>query len=451
MNKFLIAATCVGGLAVTFVTMQNFGERHTFTFYNPTSLSEPQIQPTSAPANEFAAEDWPQWRGVNRDGKSPATDLLEMWPENGPTLLWSSKGLGKGMSTVSVARDQLFTLGEIDGQVQLIARRADSGEPLWATQFDTDGEPTGTPCVYDDYVYAVSYKGKLVCAERGTGNVVWTKDFVADFGGKVPTWGYCESPLIDGRMLICTPGAEDALVVALDRMTGKTAWKCPTPPEMKGQGHDGAGYSSVVVSHGAGVRHYVQLVGQGVIGISPADGSSLWGYTRIANGVASIPTPIVHGDYVFASSGYGAGAALLQLSKTKAGIEAREIYFLAGNKLQNHHGGMILVDDHIYLGHGQNNGLPACIEMVTGKIKWGPVRGPGAESAAITYADGHLYFRYQNGVMALIEATPDAYKLKASFKLPSHLGNSWPHPVIAHGRLYLRDQDVLLCYDLRHR
>jgi outer membrane protein assembly factor BamB len=280
---------------------------------------------------------------------------------------------------------------------------------------------------------------------------MWKKSFTTDFGGQAPNWGYSESPLVDGDVVVCTPGADEALVVALDKSTGETLWRTKAPDEMQSNGHGGAGYSSIVIGHGAGIRQYVQLVGNGVIGISTADGSPLWGYDRIANGVANIPTPIVHEDYVFASTGYGAGAALLRLEPTASGVKVNEVYFHPGNKVQNHHGGMVLVDGHVYLGHGHNQGRPMCIELLTGKIKWGPVRGPGTDSAAVLYADGHLYFRYQNAVMALIEATPEAYRLKASFTLPSHLDNSWPHPVISDGRLYLRDQDVLLCYDLSAR
>jgi outer membrane protein assembly factor BamB len=249
--------------------------------------------------------------------------------------------------------------------------------------------------------------------------------------------------------VLCTPGSDDALIVALNKSTGETIWKTAAPPEMQDRGHDGAGYSSIVIGNGAGIRQYVQLVGHGVIGVSTADGKPLWGYDRIANDVANIPTPIVHEDYVFTATGYGAGSALLRLERTATGVKVNEVYFHPGNKMQNHHGGMVLVDGHIYLGHGHNQGQPMCVELMTGKVKWGPVRGPGRESAAVLYADGNLYYRYQDAVLALIEATPEAYRLKASFKLPSHLDNSWPHPVIANGRLYLRDQDVLLCYDVR--
>jgi outer membrane protein assembly factor BamB len=194
----------------------------------------------------------------------------------------------------------------------------------------------------------------------------------------------------------------------------------------------------------------VQLVGRGLIGVSADNGQLLWRYDRIANSTANIPTPIVSGDYVFCSTGYGTGAALLRLSQAGGGVRAVEQYFLDAGTLQNHHGGMVLVDDHIYGGQGHNNGFPICVEMKTGRVKWGGnTRGPGTGSAAVLYADGNLYFRYQNGIMALIEATPERYNLKSSFRLASVRAESWPHPVIADGRLYLRDQEVLMCYDVK--
>jgi outer membrane protein assembly factor BamB len=341
-------------------------------------------------------------------------------------------------------------MGKRDGQgVCLIALSAENGAEIWSTPLDADGEPNGTPTADGAHLFAITYHGVLVCAESATGRVVWRKSFVADFGGREPQWGYSESPLVDGNVVACTPGAEQALIVALDKATGDTMWTAAAPSEMRGRGHGGAGYSSIVVGQGAGIRQYVQLVGDGVIGVAVADGTPLWGYNRIANGVANIPTPIVQGDYVLASSGYGAGTALLRLEPSDGGVKVHEVYFHPGNKMQNHHGGMVLVDGYVYLGHGHNQGLPMCVEFLTGRVAWGPVRGPGTDSAAVIYADGHLYFRYQNAVMALLEATPEAYRLKASFRLPSHLDNSWPHPVVANGHLYLRDQDVLMCYDLR--
>jgi len=222
------------------------------------------------------------------------------------------------------------------------------------------------------------------------------------------------------------------------------------PPMPGPAGQDGAGYSSVVVSRAAGVKQYVQLVGRGVIGVDAETGKFLWGYNRVANTTANIPTPIVSGDLVFCSSGYSdGGSALLRLTGSRGKVNVREIWYKPAKDLQNHHGGMILIGDHVYMGHGHNNGFPVCFDLKTGKDVWRPGRGPGTGSAAAVYADGHLYFRYENGTMALIEATPKKYELKGKFDIAINNGQSWAHPVVFDGRLYLRDQDEIICYDIR--
>lgn len=264
-------------------------------------------------------------------------------------------------------------------------------------------------------------------------------------------WGFSESPLIDGDRLLCTPGGRDAMIVALDKKTGSAIWKAALPASVGNRGKDGAGYSSIVVSKAAGIKQYVQLVGRGVIGVAADDGRVLWTYNRIANDTANIPTPIADGDYVFCSSGYHTGAALLRLHKDGQGVKAEEEYFLDPQVMQNHHGGMVLLNGYIYCGSGHNQGFPICIEMRTGRVAWKPGRGPGQESAAIAYADGNLYFRYQDGTMALIQASPKKFVLKSKFMPVSHRAEGWPHPAIAEGRLYLRDQDVLMAYDIREK
>jgi outer membrane protein assembly factor BamB len=253
---------------------------------------------------------------------------------------------------------------------------------------------------------------------------------------------------VDGDRLICTPGGSKAAVVALDKETGSEMWRARLP-SLGGGGKDGAAYSSIVISEGAGVRQYVQLMGRGLVGVRADDGRFLWSYTRVANKTANIPTPIVKGDYVFASTGYQTGSVLLKLRRSSKGVEADEVYFLNSGTLQNHHGGMVLVGDYLYGGHGHKAGFPVCVEFLTGRVVWNGGRGPGSGSAAVVYADGELYFRYENGVMALIDATPDGYRLKGAFEIPGVEKPSWPHPVVVDGRLYLREQDALLCYDVR--
>ena len=403
-------------------------------------------------ADELAApksSDWNQWRGPNRDGISPEKGLLQRWPKAGPKLIYQSKGLGGGYSSVVYSNGRLFTMGNFGGQANLVAVDAANGDVLWKTPMGS-GEPNCTPTVDGDRVYALSRVGDLVCANVTKGKILWRVNFQRDFGGRMMSgWGYSESPLVDGNRLIITPGSKTAAMAALNKMNGNVIWKAAMPPNTGNRGRDGAGYSSIVISNAARTKQYVQLTGRGVISVDARSGKLLWGYNRVANGTANIPTPIVKGDHVFASSGYGTGAALLKIVKRGRRVIAQEVYFLPASTFQNHHGGMILFGKHIYTGHGHNKGFPLCIEMLTGKVVWGPKRGPGGGSAAIALADGQLYFRYQNGIMALISATPRGYQLSGSFKLASKRGQSWPHPCISDGRLFIRDQDVLLCYDLR--
>jgi outer membrane protein assembly factor BamB len=396
-----------------------------------------------------ATAEWPEWRGPHRDGVSTEKGLLKSWDKGGPPLLWKATGLGGGFSSVAISGGKIFTLGEKKGGAHLVVLDLATQKQLWTTPVG-GGEPNSTPTVDGDLVFALGRDGDLVCARTASGEMVWKKNFGKDFGGKMMSgWGYSESPLVDGENVIVTPGARDAMIVALAKQSGDAIWKAAVPADLGQRGQDGAGYSSIVVSEACGVRQYIQLVGRGVISIRAKDGKFLWGYNKIANDTANIPTPIVKGDFVFTSTGYGAGAALLKVVPDGDGVKTEEVYFLSSSHMQNHHGGMVLVGNHIYAGHGHGEGFPLCIDMMTGKVAWKPGRGPGEGSAALVYADGNLYFRYENGTMALIEASPEKYVLLGSFEIASRLGKSWPHPAIAGGRLFLRDQDVLLCYDVK--
>jgi outer membrane protein assembly factor BamB len=405
------------------------------------------------------ATDWPQWRGPERNGKSPDRGLMDRWPEGGPPLVYRVSGLGTGYSSLAVVDDRIYTLGDLEDGQNVLALDRETGKRLWATRIgppwkDKYGGPRSTPTVDGDRLYALGTEGELVCLETAGGSVVWKRSLPEDFGGRVMSirgtnWKFAESPLVDGDRLVVTPGARDATMVALDKRTGEEIWRTKIS-ELGPAGADGAAYSSIVVSQGGGVRQYVQLMGRGAIGVDAKSGKLLWGYNRVANEVANIATPIVDGDHVFVSTGYGTGAALLRLKGDgDGGVDVEEVYFLDGQTLQNHHGGLILDDGHIYTGTGHNKGFPICVEMASGKVAWGPVRNDGQDSAAVTYADDKLFFRYQNGLMVLIEASPEGYYEKGSFLIPDVHQFSWSHPVVAGGRLYLREQDNLFCYDVR--
>lgn len=399
-------------------------------------------------------EDWPQWRGPARDGRAPALTSEMDWVTNPPRLLWTAEGTGRGYASVSVVGERIFTTGDRpDGQYVVALNRA-NGDLLWARKL-TDKRPRHgfsgsrcTPAVDENRLYAVTSNGSIACLDAESGLVHWQRDF-KDWGGFVMSnWGFSESPLVDGPLVLCTPGGTDAVVVALDKLTGKQVWATPAPPAT-GAGKDGAGYASLVISQAAGVKQYVTLVGRGVIGIRASDGGLLWTYNRVANSTANIPTPICHGDYVFCSSGYGAGAALLHLTADGGGVTATEKYFLPGTRFQNHHGGMVLINSHVYGGHGQNKGLPVCIDLVTGEIRWGgKVRGVGGGSAAVTAVGENLIFRYETGELGLLRATPDGYELNGAMNPEFQQGKSWAHPVICGGKMFLREQDRLMCYQL---
>ncbi|MHC4298771.1 MAG: outer membrane protein assembly factor BamB family protein, partial [Planctomycetota bacterium] len=433
----------------------------------PEKYAPPPVKPQArfdpAEADEqapgpVAGGDWLGFHGPARDAICRETGLLNEWPEDGPKLLWKLEGLGNGLSAVSIAGGRLFTMGDRpceDGKTMqcVLAYNVRTQELLWATPIGpphASGQkgPRCTPTISGRFVYSLGTEGDLVCLDAASGTVCWHRNLAADFGGRVMNvWKYSESPLIDGEKVICTPGGDKAMVAALDKMTGETLWTSTTP-SLGEKGLDGAAYSSAVIAEVDGVRQYVQLVGRGVIGVDAKTGKFLWGYNKIANNVANIPTPVVRGPYVFTSTAYSTGAALLKIVRQGEGFEAREVYFISHKDFQNHHGGVVLVGDYIYAGHGSNRGDPACIEFGTGKVVW-KERAPALGSAGVLYADGHVLFRYDRGDVVLVEATPEEFRVKGRFKAVRGKGPAWPHPVIHNGRLYLRHGDILACYDVR--
>ena len=405
------------------------------------------------------SKDWPQWRGPHRDGVSTEQNLLKEWPEKGPELLWNSKvvnggqSVGDGLSSISVADGKIYTMGDRDDEGFVFCLDEKTGKHIWATHITPANTvqhpgPRCIPTVDGNRVYVLSVHGTLVCLDSAKGNILWKKDFKKDFKGQMMSgWGYSESPLIDGEKLVCTPGGDEAALVALNKLTGEVIWKAP----IKGSG--GASYSSIVIANVGGIRQYIMLLGKekGLVGVNAANGKFLWNYNRAAGGMAQIPTAVVKGDLVFTSTGYGGGAAILQMVPEGDGIKVKELHRMDAKTLQVHVGGMVLVKDKIYGGHGQNDGKLFCLDLMTGKLVWGPVRGAGSGDADLVYADGNLYVRYKDNVMALVEATPDGYKLKSKFQLPGNLGTGWPHPVVVHGRLYIRGPDQILCYDIKQK
>lgn len=397
---------------------------------------------------------WPTFRGPERTAVSSDTDLLTKWPEGGPKLLWESAGAGRGYSSLAIADGKIYTLGDApstaeDQDEYLLCFDLTDGKPIWKLKTGeawNSGKPTwqssrSTPTVDGDRVYVLTPFGVLVCAST-SGTEIWRKDLKKEFAGeKADSWGYSESVLIDGDKVVCTPGGPDNTMVALDKNTGEKIWSCQRPEDR------GAGHASIATADIGGVKVYLTTTGSGAMGVRARDGKLLWEYD-IDRTTAVIPSPIVRDDLVFFVAGYKRGGALVRQKSVGDGeVEIEEIYPLNPD-LANKHGGVVLIGDHLY-GDSDDRGIPYCAELMTGKVIW-KHRGSGHDSAAIAAADGHLYVRYADGTMTLVKANPQKFEEVGNFTIPDSGDRpSWSHPVIFDGKLYLREGDKLLCYDVK--
>jgi outer membrane protein assembly factor BamB len=395
--------------------------------------------------------DWPQWRGPGRDGISRETGLLAQWPDGGPKLLWQQTDLGDGYSTPSVVGDRIYVLGSQGNDNEYVeARNVSDGKRVWSTRLGKVGNPEqkppypgsrSTPTIDGDRLYALGSDGDLVCLDLASGSLRWHKHLRNDFGGKYGEWAYSESPLIDGDVLVCTPGGEQATMLALNKTSGEVIWKSPIP------GGDEAAYASVVVLGEGPHKQYVQFLQNGVVGVDAVTGKFLWRYEKTAKGSpANIPTPVAHDRFVYTASNRG-GAGLVSLESSPSGVEAKEVYF--SQELPKVIGGAVKVGDQLYGAGGQ--GL-MCVDFATGDVKW---RDRSIGAASVLFADGRLYQHGENGEVALVEATPEAYREVGRFTPANRpeigKSKSWAYPVVANGRLYIRVANALWCYDIARR
>ncbi|MEQ1827327.1 MAG: PQQ-binding-like beta-propeller repeat protein [Pirellula sp.] len=415
------------------------------------------------------ADDWVQWRGPDRTGLSKETGLAQLWPEKGPAVVWNVDHIGQGYSTVSVRGDRLFTQGNIDGQGFVLCLSTQTGAVIWKTHPPTETEEyqhgkgngaRGTPTLDGDLLFTIGGGGDLTCLKADSGSVVWSKHLVKDFGGSRPGWGFSESPLVDGEKLIVTPGGLEGCVVTLNKQNGDVIWRSKDAPDF-------AHYSSAIVFESNGVRQVLQFTGGSggrggrrrnnsepvepktsenvvpprIISLDSQTGRLLWSYDKSANGTANVATPIFHKDKVFSSSAYGTGGGLVKLAKNSQGFTSEQVYF--ETKMANHHGGIVLVDGYLY---GFGSGGLICMNFETGEIAW---QARSVSKGSIFYADGFLYCYGEKNEMALVAANPKEYIEKGRFEVPSGDQPTWAHPVVANGRMYLRDMQRLTCYDVK--
>jgi outer membrane protein assembly factor BamB len=399
-------------------------------------------------AASFAA-DWPQWRGPDRTAVSKETGLLKSWPAEGLTVVWKAEGLGGGNSTPTIAAGRVYGMAYRGDDEVVWCVDDKNGKEIWHTKIAQanynigrqaqDGSG-GSATVDGDRIYVAGTSGDLVCLNSSDGKVRWQKSMTSEFGGRVPQWGYAESPLVDGEKVIATPGGSSATIVALNKMTGDTIWKSQVPSG------NGAHYASCIAADVTGKRQYIQFLAGGVVGVNASDGKFLWQYAGPANDVANCSTAIYRDSTVFAASSYRKGAGQAKLTPNGSGFTATETWFTPN--MQNHHGGMVLIGDYIYGFDDRNAGL-TCLDWKTGEVKW---TSTSLRKGSVAAADGMLYTRTDNreGAVTLVEATPSGYVEKGRFVPPSaNRGPKWSHPVIANGKLYIRDHDTLYCYDVK--
>jgi outer membrane protein assembly factor BamB len=383
-------------------------------------------------------DDWPQWRGPNRDGLSLETGLLPSWPAGGPPLVWTATGLGAGYSTVTIDGGRIFTLGAARDVEYLIALDARTGKELWRTRLGRRYEnnrgdgPRGAPTVDGARVYALGGSGDLASVEAATGKVIWHVNLLSRFSAGNISWGISESPLVLSDRVLVNAGGRGGSLVALGKNDGSTLWATES---------DEAGYSSAVVAEIRGVRQAIFFTGERVLGVRVDDGSVLWSYRRVSNRTANVATPIVRGNFVFVSSDYGTGCALLEIQGDSSGMSAREVYF--HQDMKNHHATSVLVDDTLF---GFSSSILTALDFETGEVLW---RDRSVGKGSLVVADGRLYLFGENGVAGLAEATREGYRETGRFELQTSGSPTWSHPVVANARLYLRDQDTLYCYDVK--
>ena len=386
-----------------------------------------------------AASDWPQWQGPDRTGISKETGLLKEWPANGPPLVWTATGLGNGYGSMAVAGDRVFVQGTRNRQSIVIALNRADGKEVWSKALGpTEGNdqgpgPRGTPTVDGDRVYVLTEAGDLHCLKTD-GAAVWHKNILTDFGGRQLRWLISESPLVDGPHVIVSPGGAGAGMVKLDKMTGKTVW---TAKDLS----DPAGYSSAIAADVQGVRTYFTFTAREGVGVRASDGKVMFRYPNAANNVANITTPIFSNNKVFFTSSYDTGGGLVDLTAQNGEVHAKEVYFT--RNMKNHHGGVVLVDGYLY---GFNDSILTCLEFGSGKLMW---RDRSVGKGSVTFADGNLYIQGENSIVGLAAATPERYLERGRFMIPDKGLPSWAHPVISDARLYVRNQDSLMVYDIK--
>jgi len=390
-------------------------------------------------SSSIAADDFSQWRGQNRDGKYPDKNLLKKWQDGGPNLIWFADGLGEGYSSPAVTSLGIYITGMIDHIGYLFALDL-SGKQRWQTPYGPEWEDghdgaRSTPTVVTDKIYLMSGQGKVVCFNTNDGVIVWEVDLIDVFGGRNLRWGMTESLLVDGDRVFCTPGGSDAMMVILDRFSGKTQ------KIIEGNGEKSGYCSPWIITHND-KRLLLTMTGESVVGLDAETGDFLWRQEH-ENGRGINPnTPLYHQGYIYAVSGYGRGGQLIKL--TPDGKDVEQIW--SEETLDSQMGATMLVNGYIY-GSGHKNKGWHCIDWKTGEVQY-TAKELGSKGNII-FAEDLFYCYSERGDVGLVRPNPEKFDVISSFKITKGSGPHWAHPVIANGKLFIRHGDVLQVFDVR--
>ncbi len=407
------------------------------------ATSSSSVAPTGTSAGAASATQWLRFHGPRGDNISDDTGLLKTWPEDGPPLLWKVEGIGNGFASVTVSNGRIYTAGNVEDRLLITALDMD-GKIRWQRQNGpawTKNYPgaRGTPTLDGDRVYHLGASGDLICLQAEDGAVVWSTNILEKFGSQPPEWGLAESVLIDGDRVICTPGGPNTCIVALDKMTGETVW------QSESAAGDGPSYGTPQLAEWEGLRIVFNMTAKALVGVDAASGKLLFRHPHETAYDVNACMPLFHDGKVFVSTGYGSGSELIGLKREGDRVTAEQLW--ENKDLDNHHGGVILYEGFLY---GSNfRGKWVCLDWNKGETKYSE---NGVGKGSVTLADGMLYTYSERKKVGLVPAVPTAHEPVSSFTIPSNeREQSWAHPVVLDGRLYLRHGNLLFAYDIRAR
>jgi len=405
---------------------------------------------------KIMSQDISQWRGPNRDGTFRETKLLSVWPPEGPPLIWSASGIGKGYSSAVATENVVYVTGMKDTMDYITALNK-KGEILWQTPFGPSWtgpfpEARCTPTVEKDFIYVVSGSGTIACVGAGDGKIRWAINGVKKFDGAYGDWGVCESLLLAGEKLIYTPAGPRTTMVALNKNTGETIWESESL-------NDTSAYVSPRLIRFGNKEMIVTLINKYFFGVDVTNGKILWKYDyaalkpelslKIWPGApkTNTITPLFMDGFLYITGGYDHPGAMFRLSDDATTLNM----IWTETILDCHHGGVVLLGGYIYGSNWINNGLGkwCCIDWETGKVKY--EQNWFTKGSVIT-AEGMLYcYEEKNGNVGLVKPDPQKFEVISSFKAPKGNGPCWAHPFIKDGILYLRHGDALMAYDIRKK